>query len=66
MAAALLRLLLPAAVKLWLAFQSGAHGVALAFDGDDLVSLLPIAAFFFVARLLDQAAHMEEERRWIV
>ncbi|TBR40538.1 DUF2975 domain-containing protein [Dyella terrae] len=66
MVAALVRLLLPAAVTVGLAMASGADGARLHFDGDDLVALLPIAAFFFVARLLDQAARLEEDHRSIV
>jgi hypothetical protein len=64
--AALLRVLLPAVASLWLASQAGAHAVRLQFSGDDLLSLLPIAVFFFVARLFDQAAQLEDDQRSIV
>lgn len=66
MIAAVLRVLLPAAATLWLASQSGAHVASLAFNGDDLLSLLPAAVFFFVARLFDEAARLEDDQRSIV
>lgn len=66
MIAALLRVLLPAAASLWLASQSGVHAARLNFDGGDLLSLLPIAVFFFVARLFDEAARIEDDQRSIV
>lgn len=66
MLAAVLRVLLPAAATLWLASQSGAHAASLEFNGDDLLSLVPAAVFFFVARLFDQAARLEDDHRSIV
>lgn len=66
MIAAVLRVLLPAAASLWLALQAGAHEARLAFDGGDLLSLVPVAVFFFVARLFDEAARIEEDQRSIV
>lgn len=66
MVAAVLRILLPAAASLWLAMQSGAHAAHVEFSGDDLLSLLPVAVFFFVARLLDAAARFEDDQRSIV
>ncbi|WP_239949479.1 DUF2975 domain-containing protein [Dyella terrae] len=66
MIAAVLRVLLPAAASLWLAAQSGAHSASLEFSGDDLLSILPVAVFFFVARLFDQAVQLEDDQRSIV
>jgi len=66
MAAAVLRVLLPAVATLWLASQSGAGSAQLTFSGDDLLSLLPVAVFFFVARLFDEAARLEDDQRSIV
>ncbi|QNK01022.1 DUF2975 domain-containing protein [Dyella telluris] len=66
MLAAVLRVVLPAAARLWLASQSGAHSASLEFNGDDLLSLLPAAVFFFVARLFDEAARLEDDQRSIV
>lgn len=64
--AAVLRVLLPAAASLWLGWHSGARSVPLNFSGDDLLSLLPVAVFFFVARLFDEAARLEDDQRSIV
>lgn len=66
MVAAALRVLLPAAATLWLAWHSGAGAARLNFSGDDLLSLLPVAVFFFVARLFDEAARLEDDQRSIV
>jgi|GEM_PF-607811 len=66
MVAAALRVLLPPAVSLWLAWRSGAGAARLEFSGDDLLSLLPVAVFFFVARLFDEAARLEDDQRSIV
>jgi hypothetical protein len=66
MVAAVLRVLLPAAASVWLASHSGVDAVRLEFSGDDLLSLLPVAVFFFVARLFDEAARLEDDQRSIV
>jgi hypothetical protein len=66
MMAAVLRVLLPAAAALWQAHLSGVHQARLDFSGDDLLSLLPVAVFFFVARLFDEAARLEDDQRSIV
>ena len=66
MVAAALRVLLPPAATLWLAWRSGAAAAGLTFSGDDLLSLLPVAVFFFVARLFDEAARLEDDQRSIV
>lgn len=66
MIAAVLRVLLPAAATLWLAVRAGVHSANLELSGDELLSLLPVAVFFFVARLFDQAARLEEDQRSIV
>ena len=67
MVAAALRVVLPPIALLWGAWQSGASGsVRLEFPGDDLLSLLPAAVFFFVARLFDEAARLEDDQRSIV
>lgn len=66
MIAAVLRVLLPAAATLWLASRTGAHSANLEFSGDELMSLLPVAMFFFVARLFDEAARLEDDQRSIV
>ncbi|WP_165418455.1 DUF2975 domain-containing protein [Dyella amyloliquefaciens] len=67
MVAALLRVLLPPIASLWEAWQQGASGsLRLTFSGDDLFSLLPAAVFFFVARLFDEAARLEDDQRSIV
>lgn len=66
MAAAALRLVLPSIATLWLAWRSGAGAARLNFSGDDLLSLLPVAVFFFVARLFDEAARLEDDQRSIV
>ena len=66
MMAAVLRVLMPAVAALCLAAQSGGHAASLEFNGDDLLSLLPTAVFFFVARLFDEAARLEDDQRSIV
>ena len=66
MIAAILRVVLPAAATLWLASRTGAESAQLTLSGDDLLSLLPVAVFFFVARLFDEAARIEDDQRSIV
>jgi hypothetical protein len=64
--AATLRVVLPAAAVLADAWRSGDHAARLVFDGGDLLALLPVAVFFLVARLLDEAARLEDDSRSIV
>jgi len=67
MIAAALRVVLPPMAVLWSAWHSGGTGsVQLEFSGDDLLALLPAAVFFFVARLFDEAARLEDDHRSIV
>lgn len=64
--AAALRVVLPPLAELAMAWRDGHHAVRLAFDGGDLLALLPAAVFFLVARLLDEAARLEDDSRSIV
>ena len=64
--AAALRVVLPAVAAIAAARGSGEHAVRLVFDGGDLLALLPAAVFFLVARLLDEAARLEDDNRSIV
>lgn len=64
--AATLRVVLPAAAVLADTWRSGEHTARLVFDGGDLLALLPTAVFFLVARLLDEAARLEDDSRSIV
>jgi hypothetical protein len=64
--AAVLRVGLPVAAVLVEAWRSGEHAARLVFDGGDLLALLPAAVFFLVARLLDEAARLEDDNRSIV
>ncbi|KRE91337.1 hypothetical protein ASG87_18535 [Frateuria sp. Soil773] len=64
--AAALRVALPPLATLAAAWREGQHAVRLAFDGGDLLALLPAAVFFLVARLLDEAARLEDDSRSIV
>src|SRR5262249_53260186 len=67
MIAAALRVALPPIAMLLSAWQSGANdSVRLQFSGDDLLTLLLVAVFFFVARLFDEAARLEDDQRSIV
>lgn len=64
--AALLRLLLPALAVMALAAMGERVTVTLSFSGGDLLALFLAAVFFFVARLFDEAARLEEDSRSIV
>lgn len=67
MTVATLRVVLPPVAMLLSAWQSGGGGsVRLTFSGDDLFALLLSAVFFFVARLFDEAARLEDDQRSIV
>lgn len=63
---ALSRVLLPSLAMLALAWHEGRHSASLTFDGGDLLALLPVAVFFLVARLFDEAARLEDDSRSIV
>lgn len=66
-AVALLRLVLPALAAVWLAWRSGpGTAVPLELSSDDVLVLLPAGVFFFVARLFDEAARLEDDQRSIV
>jgi hypothetical protein len=65
--AAVLRLVLPPVAILLSAWQAGGHAsVQLAFSGDDVFAVLLAAVFFFVARLFDEAARLEDDQHSIV
>ncbi|WP_407352763.1 DUF2975 domain-containing protein [Luteimonas sp. R10] len=64
--AALLRLLLPALAVVALAAMGESVTVTLSFSGGDLLALFLALVFFFVARLFDEAARLEEDSRAIV
>lgn len=66
MLAALLRLALPALAVAALAAMGERMTVTLSFSGGDLLALFLAAVFFFVARLFDEAARLEEDSRSIV
>ncbi|RAO76113.1 DUF2975 domain-containing protein [Dyella jiangningensis] len=65
--AAVLRLVLPPVATLLSAWRPGGHvSVQLVFSGDDVFAVLLAAVFFFVARLFDEAARLEDDQRSIV
>lgn len=64
--AAVLRLALPALAVAALATMGQAMTVTLSFSGGDVLALFLAAVFFFVARLFDEAARLEEDSRSIV
>ncbi|NZA25651.1 DUF2975 domain-containing protein [Luteimonas sp. SJ-92] len=64
--AALLRLLLPPLAVLALVAMERSATVTLSFSGGDLLALFVAVVLFFVARLFDEAARLEEDSRSIV
>lgn len=64
-AVAVLRLALPALTAIGLAWQAGTPA-RLELSSDDVLVLLPAGVFFFVARLFDEAARLEDDQRSIV
>lgn len=64
--AALLRLLLPPLAVLALMATGRSATVTLSLTGGDVLALFVAAVLFFVARLFDEAARLEEDSRSIV
>ncbi|MDH5823070.1 DUF2975 domain-containing protein [Luteimonas sp. RD2P54] len=64
--AALLRLLLPPLAVLALVALERSATVTLSFSGGDVLALFVAVVLFFVARLFDEAARLEEDSRSIV
>lgn len=66
MLSALAAILLPPLVQLSLALKAGGGEVTLSLSNTDLATLAVGAALFFVARLFDEAARLDEDSRSIV
>ena len=64
--AAAVQIVLPLAATAWLAFNAGAPGAALGIDVGDVLLLFLATLLFFVARLFDEAARLDEDNRSIV
>ena len=63
---AIVRLAMPVLVVAGLSLGQGSDPVRLSFDGGDAVTLLVAALFYLVARLVDEAARLEDDSRSIV